>query len=160
MLYAQHRKINSEFGRRTVSGVFAIVALAVASVLILATAPGSVFARSNHSPSVSTRRAERSNLRISLRGAAAAATPVTASLALPFFASIDVDRTDDAAGASACTAAANDCSLRGAVAFANVNPGTTIIVPAGTYQLNIPGGAVEGFAGNNLIGDLDVTGNN
>jgi len=160
MLYAQHRKFNSEFGRRTVTGVFAIVALAVASVLILATAPGSVFARSNHSPSVSTRRAERSNLRISLRGAAAAARPVTASLALPFFVSIDVDRTDDAAGASACTAAANDCSLRGAVAFANVNPGTTIIVPAGTYQLNIPGGAVEGFAGNNLIGDLDVTGNN
>ena len=52
-----------------------------------------------------------------------------------------------------CTAAPNDCSLRGAVTFANLNPGTTIIVPAGTYQLNIPGGAVEGFSGNNLIGD-------
>jgi hypothetical protein len=73
---------------------------------------------------------------------------------------IDVDRTDDDAGASACTAAANDCSLRGAVAFANLTPGTVINVPAGTYQLNIPGGALEGFSGNNLIGDLDVTGNN
>src|SRR6185369_1026551 len=72
------------------------------------------------------------------------------------FASIDVDRTDDAAAASACTAAPNDCSLRGAVAFANLNAGTTINVPAGTYQLNIPGGISEGFSGNNAIGDLDI----
>jgi hypothetical protein len=50
--------------------------------------------------------------------------------------------------------------LRGAVAFANLNPGTTINVPAGTYSLNIPGGAGEGFSGNNSIGDLDVRGNN
>jgi hypothetical protein len=78
----------------------------------------------------------------------------------PMFASITVDRTDDAAAASACTAAANDCSLRGAVSFANVNPGTTIVLPAGTYQLNIAGGAPEGFSGNNLIGDLDIAGNN
>lgn len=32
-----------------------------------------------------------------------------------------VDRTDDVAGASACTAAANDCSLRGAINNANAN---------------------------------------
>jgi hypothetical protein len=49
--------------------------------------------------------------------------------------------------------------LRGAVAFANLNPGTTINVPAGTYQLNISG-AGEGFAGNNAIGDLDIRANN
>ena len=91
--------------------------------------------------------------------AAAAANAATANFPLPF-AAIDVDRTDDAAAASACTAAANDCSLRGAVAFANLNPGTTINVPAGTYQLNIPGGAGEGFSGNNSIGDLDIRGNN
>jgi hypothetical protein len=76
------------------------------------------------------------------------------------FAAIDVDRTDDAAAALACTAAPNDCSLRGAVAFANLNPGTTINVPAGTYQLNIPGGAGEGFTGNNAIGDLDIRADN
>ncbi len=33
-------------------------------------------------------------------------------------------------------------------------------MPAGTYSLNIPGGAVEGFAGNNAIGDLDIRANN
>lgn len=80
--------------------------------------------------------------------------------------SITVDRTDDTSAASLCTAAANDCSLRGAVAFANSVPGTTIIVPAGTYNLTISGGVTtvqgsgEGFAGNNSIGDLDVTQSN
>ena len=33
---------------------------------------------------------------------------------------LTVDRTDDSAGANACTAAANDCSLRGAISRANV----------------------------------------
>ena len=33
----------------------------------------------------------------------------------------DVDRTDDTAAASACTNAANDCSLRGAIIAANAN---------------------------------------
>jgi hypothetical protein len=77
----------------------------------------------------------------------------------PMFAAITVDRTDDAVAASACTAAANDCSLRGAVTFANLNPGTTINVPAGTYNLTISG-AGEGFAGNNLVGDIDIRANN
>lgn len=41
----------------------------------------------------------------------------------------------------ACTAAANDCSLRGAISHANANPGTdfTIQVPAGTYFLGASG---------------------
>src|SRR5690242_4644219 len=52
---------------------------------------------------------------------------------------ITVDRTDDTAAASACTAAANDCSLRGAAIFANSNPGTTINIPSGTYSLTIDG---------------------
>jgi hypothetical protein len=76
------------------------------------------------------------------------------------FVSITVDRTDDAAAASACTAAASDCSLRGAVSFANSNPGTMISLPAGTYSLNIPGGAGEGFSGNDAVGDLDITATN
>ena len=52
-------------------------------------------------------------------------------------ATINVDRTDDTGAAAACTAAANDCSLRGAFAFANANSGTVINIPAGTYNLTI-----------------------
>lgn len=152
MLHAQARKFKREFEHRTVARILAIFSLVAASVLVFAIAPGSV--------SAGVSRAERRNHRIRVPAAAAAAnTAATANFPLPF-AAIDVDRTDDVAAASACTAAPNDCTLRGAVAFANLNPGTTINVPAGTYQLNIPGGAVEGFAGNNLIGDIDVTANN
>jgi len=149
MIQAQNRNFNGEFCPRTLTGVLAIVSLVAASVLALAMAPGAVFAAS---------RAERSNHRVRVPSAAAARSAATASFPLPF-AAIDVDRADDTAAASACTAAPNDCSLRGAVAFANVNPGTTINVPAGTYQLNISG-AGEGFAGNNAIGDLDIRANN
>jgi len=48
-----------------------------------------------------------------------------------------VDRTDDAPTATACTAAANDCSLRGAVIAADATPNeaSTITVPAGTFLL-------------------------
>ena len=71
------------------------------------------------------------------RAAAARRAPEPMPLAPPPVGTINVDRTDDAAGASACTAAANDCSLRGAIAFANLSPGTTINVPAGTYRLRV-----------------------
>jgi len=155
MRHAQDKKFNSEFDRRTITGVLAIFVLAVAGLLVFATVPGSVIAGSSRSLHVV--RAERSNPRISMRHEAAAART---ALIAPFFVTVTVDRTDDAAAASACTAAANDCSLRGAVAFANTNPGTTISVPAGTYQLNIAGGGPEGFSGNNSIGDLDIRGNN
>jgi hypothetical protein len=65
-----------------------------------------------------------------------------------------VDRFDDVASATACTAAANDCSLRGAVIKANATAGTdTISVPAGTYTLTI-GGQNEDAA---MGGDLDLT---
>lgn len=160
MFYAQHRKSHRELNRRTVTGILTTLSLAVASVLAFSIAPRSVVADASRLPGVDGGRTERRNHRISVRPTVAAAQPAVRNLALPFFASITVDRTDDDATASACTAAINDCSLRGAVAFANVNPGTTIIVPAGTYQLNIPGGAGEGFSGNNSIGDLDVLGNN
>lgn len=150
MLFAQPRNFN-----RTVIRVLAVFSLAVLSVLVFAATPGSVAANSNRRVG----RAERTNHRIRVPSAAAVASAVQpVNFPLPF-AAIDVDRTDDAAAASACTAAVNDCSLRGAVAFANVNPGTTINVPAGTYQLNIAGTG-EGFTGNNSIGDLDIRGNN
>jgi predicted outer membrane repeat protein len=83
----------------------------------------------------------------------------------PLAVPITVDRTDDTAAASACTAAANDCSLRGAVLFANANPGMTITVPAGTYQLTIAGSSgspaeTDGLCHNANVGDLDVSGDN
>src|SRR5215471_12800587 len=98
---------------------------------------------------------EKRNVRTRMTGAKENAP--SATMMTPMFAAITVDRTDDVFSASACTAAANDCSLRGAVAFANANPGTSIVIPAGTYNLNIPGGATEGFNGDDSIGDLDVT---
>ncbi len=51
-------------------------------------------------------------------------------------ATFDVDMTNDDAAATACTAAANDCSLRGAVLAANaLSEASTVHVPAGTYVL-------------------------
>ena len=151
MFHAQNRKFKRNFEHRTVTRMLAIFSLIATGILVFAIAPNSV--------SADSRRAERRNHRIRVPSAAAANTAATANFPLPF-AAIDVDRTDDAAAASACTAAPNDCSLRGAVAFANLNPGTTINVPAGTYQLNIAGGAGEGFTGNNSIGDLDIRADN
>jgi cadherin-like protein/Big-like domain-containing protein/Calx-beta domain-containing protein len=73
---------------------------------------------------------------------------------------ITVDRTDDPSGAaltaaSACTAAGNDCSLRGAIQFANLpsNNNTTISLPANTYILSI-NGTNQGGCDGNTVGDL------
>ncbi len=73
---------------------------------------------------------------------------------------ITVDRTDDPNGAnlaaaSACTAAGNDCSLRGALQFANnpANNNTTISLPANTYVLSTNGTNASGCDGN-TVGDL------
>lgn len=77
---------------------------------------------------------------------------------------ISVDRTDDpvitgpGVGAAACTGAVNDCSLRGAVEFANANAGSTINLGTATYTLNTNGngGCVrESLATGNRIGDLE-----
>src|SRR6476620_11663355 len=152
MIRSLDRKSN--WPRRSVIRFWVVLALLVASVLTFTIVSRSVDAGSSLSPSAG--RAERKNHRISMRPEVAFAPP---ALPTPFFATITVDRTDDVAGASACTAAANDCSLRGAIAFANLSPGTTINVPAGNYNLTISG-AGEGFSGNNSVGDLDVTGNN
>ncbi|HEX5602027.1 MAG TPA: hypothetical protein VFX63_05725, partial [Pyrinomonadaceae bacterium] len=73
---------------------------------------------------------------------------------------ITVDRTDDPSGASlaaasACTAVGNDCSLRGALQFANLpsNNNTTISLPANTYILSANGTSAGGCDGN-AVGDL------
>ena len=73
-------------------------------------------------------------------------------------ATLTVDRFDDPdpAGASACTAARHDCSLRGAVIKANSTPrADTIKLRAGTYRLTRAG---SGRAERNAAsGDLDLT---
>ena len=142
MVYVRSRKTARLAFCLTVVGAFVIAALAFAPF------------------SKASRDRLEQNYRLRERAPAAAANRMNAATVAPMFATITVDRTDDVAAASACTAAANDCSLRGAVSFANTNPGTTISVPAGTYQLAIAGGAPEGFSGNNAIGDLDIAGNN
>ncbi len=62
-----------------------------------------------------------------------------------------VDSADPAF--QACTAAPNDCSLRGAIIAANVLAGAdTIRVPAGAYALTVAGNDDA-----SLVGDLDIT---
>ncbi|MDH5511199.1 MAG: hypothetical protein OEZ32_12735, partial [Nitrospinota bacterium] len=64
-----------------------------------------------------------------------------------------VDTTVDNGALSACTAAAGDCSLRGAVNAVNAGAGGDIIsLQTGTYTLT---GAVDEDA--NASGDLDIT---
>jgi hypothetical protein len=84
---------------------------------------------------------------------------VTSNLILPLPPTVfDVDRTDDTAAASACTAAANDCSLRGAIIAANADAGADPVVitlqPATTYNLTLANATQENAA---ATGDLDIT---
>ena len=108
MFQAQDRKFKRQTKPRMITRILAIFSLVAAGVLVFAIAPG--LASSDAS------RAERRNHRVRMPAAAAAVNAAaTATFPVPF-AAIDVDRTDDTAAASACTAAPNDCSLRGAVA--------------------------------------------
>ena len=76
----------------------------------------------------------------------------------PFVTTFDVDRTDDNAGASACTVAPNDCSLRGAILAANADlnadPVTINLQPATTYNLTLTNATQENAS---ATGDLDIT---
>lgn len=144
-----------------IAALVAISALAMAAVSVsshFAEPKASAVERAGDGHSI-PRANHRINVRAKSSGSAVSNAPAPMALSTALV-SITVDRTDDTAAASACTAAANDCSLRGAVTFANSNPGTTINVPAGTYQLAIAGGFAEGFNGDNSVGDLDVTANN
>lgn len=82
----------------------------------------------------------------------------TSNLLLPLTTTFDVDRTDDTAAATACTAAANDCSLRGAIIAANANlsadPVLINLQPATTYSLTLTNATQENAA---ATGDLDIT---
>lgn len=80
------------------------------------------------------------------------------NLSFAFATELEVDRTDDTAAANACTAAPNDCSLRGAVIAANAEAGASPVIinlqPATTYNLTLTNPTQENAA---ATGDLDVT---
>jgi hypothetical protein len=81
------------------------------------------------------------------------------SFSMPMFTTtLIVDRTDDDAGATACTGAANDCSLRGAIINANADLSATPVEinlqAATTYNLTIANATQENAA---ATGDLDIT---
>ena len=86
------------------------------------------------------------------------AVPATSNLILPLTTTFDVDRTDDTAAATACTAAPNDCSLRGAIIAANADLSADPVVinlqPATTYNLTLTNATQENAA---ATGDLDIT---
>ena len=66
---------------------------------------------------------------------------------------LTVDRPDDIAGATACTANANDCSLRGAILRANAVAGPHTITVPPVLDL-LAGGGQNEDAGQ--TGDLDI----
>jgi hypothetical protein len=82
----------------------------------------------------------------------------TTNLNLLFATTLTVDRTDDTASANACTAAPNDCSLRGAIIAANAdasaNPVIIILQAGTTYNLTLANATQENAA---ATGDLDIT---
>src|SRR5437879_1093749 len=71
---------------------------------------------------------------------------------------LNVDRSDDTAAATACTAAANDCSLRGAIIKANTiggpDPVFINLQASTTYFLTLSNAIQENAA---ATGDLDIT---
>lgn len=80
---------------------------------------------------------------------------------LPFFmplaTTLTVDRTDDTAAATACTAAPNDCSLRGAILNSNgtISPNPIIIdlQATTTYNLTLANIVQDNLS---ITGDLDI----
>jgi hypothetical protein len=88
------------------------------------------------------------------------AAPETSGLNPAFATTLTVDRADDTAAATACTAAPNDCSLRGAIIAANTDAGADPVIislqPATTYNLTLTNGTQENAA---ATGDLDITTN-
>ncbi|MGI9066337.1 MAG: hypothetical protein ACR2HX_08035 [Pyrinomonadaceae bacterium] len=86
------------------------------------------------------------------------AVPKTSNLLLPLATTFAVDRTDDTVAATACTAAPNDCSLRGAIIASNTNLSADAVIinlqPATTYNLTRTNATQENAAS---TGDLDIT---
>ena len=82
----------------------------------------------------------------------------SSNLAMPFATTLDVDRTDDTAAATACTASPGDCSLRGAIIASNADisatPVTINLAAGTTYNLTLTNATQENAA---ATGDLDIT---
>src|SRR5262245_23350566 len=119
MLHLQNRSSKIASRRRGLVEVWLLATLLVVSALA-----AERFSYSFAAGLASASNSERTNPR-SRPLSANFAKPTSPPLSVPLV-SIDVDRTDDNPAAAACTAAANDCSLRGAISFANLNPGTVI----------------------------------
>ena len=146
MRYSWTQRTNKRTATATLSRFLFISALlAVASLALVAGVSSAVESKSVLGQTEATGATDRVRFPRGGRENAARRTPEALALAAPLLAAITVDRTDDNASASACTAAPNDCSLRGAISFANLFPGTTVSVPAGSYNLTISG-AGEGFS--------------
>jgi len=83
-----------------------------------------------------------------------ASLPVSA-VAATFTVDSTADAVDANPGDGHCATAAGQCTLRAAVQEANATPGAdTIMLPAGTYKLKLPGIDEDEAAS----GDLDLTG--
>jgi hypothetical protein len=84
--------------------------------------------------------------------------PESSNLLLPLATTFTVDRADDAVAATACTAAPNDCSLRGAIIAANANVSANPVIvnlqPSTNYFLTRTNATQENAAS---TGDLDIT---
>src|ERR1043165_1148559 len=90
--------------------------------------------------------------------AASRAARERVSFFMPVTTTLNVDRTDDIAAASACTGAANDCSLRGAIVKANAD------LTANSFVINLQASTPYTLALANApeekapaTGDLDIT---
>ena len=118
------------------------------SLLTLALIAGSLFAYTQTASSSSASK---------ILGLAKA-VHLNSNLTPMFVTVLTVDRTDDTAAASACTASDNDCSLRGAIIAANANlsgaPVEIDLEPGTTYTLTLTNATQENSA---ATGDLDVT---
>jgi hypothetical protein len=79
-------------------------------------------------------------------------------LFMPLATILTVDRMDDTSAATACTAAPNDCSLRGAIIVSNGNigadPVTIDLQPTTTYNLTLTNAVQDNLC---FTGDLDIS---
>ena len=66
---------------------------------------------------------------------------------------VNVNTTADTPPGTCATSGTGTCTLREAVIYGNANPGTTINLPAGTYNLTQQDGSSENAA---MTGDLDI----
>jgi len=89
------------------------------------------------------------------------AVPETSNLIPAFATTFDVDRTDDTAAETACTAAPNDCSLRGAIIAANADVSATPVIinlqPATTYNLTTSSN-LDATVWSSAVGDVFILG--